>query len=293
MAEVGIFVAQDAGYYADEGLNLEIKPGGFGLDPFKMVAAGSDDIGVGGAVNLLLAREKGLPVVAIAAEFQETPVGFIVRADSAIRSFPDFAGKRVGIQTGTDTDTLYRALLQHHNMDADAIDEVAIQYDPTPFVTGRIDVLPGYVTNQPITLANRGIATRVITAKESGLEIYGNIYFVTQESLEKRPDTIAAFLRATRRGWELALSSPEAAMAAMQKRSDDFEEADLRSIHAAVKPFILPPDSSADLLMQMTAEKWQRTAAVLNAAGLAESSDSWADAYTPASTSNPAKNDAD
>jgi len=45
--------------------------------------------------------------------------------------------------------------------------------------------------------------------------------------------------------------------------------------------------------MQMTAEKWQRTAAVLNAAGLAESSDSWADAYTPASTSNPAKNDAD
>ena len=58
MAEVGIFVAKDKGFYEKEGIDLEIKPGGFGLDPLKLVAAGSDEFGVGGAVNLLLARER-------------------------------------------------------------------------------------------------------------------------------------------------------------------------------------------------------------------------------------------
>ncbi|MGJ3242094.1 MAG: ABC transporter substrate-binding protein [Opitutales bacterium] len=278
MAEVGIFVAQDAGFYAEEGLDLDVKPGGFGLDPFKMVAAGSDTFGVGGAVNLLLARQKELPVVAVAAEFQETPVGFIVRTNSGIDGFTDFIGKRVGVQTGTDTDTLYRALLHHHAMRAEEIQEVAIQYDPTPFVAGRIDVLPGYVSNQPITLANQGIPVRVITARESGFDIYGNVYFVTESTLRERPSIVAAFLRATYRGWERALASPETAVAAMQQRSKDFGEADLRAIHAAVQPFIRPPGTS-DALMRMSPGKWQRTADVLSAAGLTEPTDDWADAF--------------
>src|ERR1035441_5991968 len=104
MAEVGIFVAKDKGFYEKEGINLEIKPGGFGLDPLKLIAAGSDTFGVGGAVNLLLAREKGMPLVAIAAEFQHTPVGFIVRKDSGIKNFPGFRGRKVGVQTGADTE---------------------------------------------------------------------------------------------------------------------------------------------------------------------------------------------
>lgn len=291
MAEVGIFVAEDAGFYAAEGLALEIKPGGFGLDPFKMVAAGSDTLGVGGAVNLLLAREKGLPVVAIAAEFQDTPVGFITHADSGITTVPDFVGKRIGIQTGTDTDTLYRALLQRFKLDAAQMSEVPIQYDPTPFIAKRIDVLPGYLTNQPITLANRGIPTHTITAKASGLDIFGNVYFVTTDTLQRRPEVVAAFLRATRRGWELALASPEASIAALQKRSKDFAEADLRRIHAAVKPFILPPDAP-DSLMQMSPERWKNTATVLHAAGLSRSSETWVDAFVPYSAA-PARPHAD
>jgi ABC-type nitrate/sulfonate/bicarbonate transport system substrate-binding protein len=243
-----------------------------------MVAAKSDLIGVGGAVNLLLAREKGLPVKAIAAEFQKTPVGFIVHANSGIETFSDFRGKRIGIQTGTDTETLYRALLHHHGMDATEVTEVPIQYDPSPFVTGRIDVLPGYLTNQPITLANRGIPTRVITAEAAGLNVYGNVYFVTEDTLEQKPELVDAFLRATLRGWELALSSPELAVAALRKRSKDFEERDLLRIHAAVEPFILPPEVPNSLL-QMSVERWGETASALEATGLSTDHEAWREAF--------------
>ena len=56
MAEVGILVAKEKGFFQKEGLDVTIEPGGFGLDPIKLVAAGSNDFGIGGAGNLLLAR---------------------------------------------------------------------------------------------------------------------------------------------------------------------------------------------------------------------------------------------
>ena len=156
MAEVGVFVAKEQGYFAKEGLDVTIEPGGFGLDPVKLVATGANEFGVGGAGNILLARAQGVPVVAIAAEFQETPVGFIAKAKSGIKDFKGFKGKRVGIQTGADTDVLYRALLVKNGMTGKDVREVPIQFDMTPFLSGAIDVLPGYVTNQPITQQGKG-----------------------------------------------------------------------------------------------------------------------------------------
>ena len=267
MAEVGILVAKDKGFYEKEGIDLEIKPGGFGLDPLKLVAAGSDDVGVGGAVNLLLAREKGIPLVAVAAEFQNTPVGFIVRKDSGILNFQDFKGRKVGVQTGTDTDTLYRALLAKSGMSAKAVHEVPIQFDPTPFVSKQIDVLPGYVTNQPITLKNQGIETAVITAASQGLSVYGNVYFVSEETLKNNPDLVRRFLRATKAGWEQAMGNRADAIAAIKARSKDFSDADLESIHAAVMPFINPDEASVPLL-GMTRGRWESTYGVLIKAGL-------------------------
>jgi NitT/TauT family transport system substrate-binding protein len=266
MAEVGIFVAKDKGFYAEEGIDLEIKPGGFGLDPLKLVAAGSDTFGVGGGVNLLLAREKGLPLVSIAAEFQETPVGFIARKDSGTVNFSDFKGRRVGIQTGADTDTIYRALLKKFNMTSSDVKEVPIQFDPTPFVSGQIDVLPGYVTNQPITLANQRIETKVITAASQGLNIYGNVYFASEKCLKDNPDLAKRFLRATKKGWEVALASPPDAIASIRARSKDFSDADLEKIHAAVIPFIQP--SGGQSLLAQDLEKWKATQKALIDSGL-------------------------
>jgi NitT/TauT family transport system substrate-binding protein len=267
MAEVGIFVAKDKGFYEKEGIDLEIKPGGFGLDPLKLIAAGSDAFGVGGAVNLLLAREKGMPLVAIGAEFQHTPVGFIVRKDSGIKNFPDFRGRKVGVQTGADTDTLYRAMLAKFGMSAKDVREVPIQFDPTPFVSRQIDVLPGYVSNQPITLKNQGVETAVITAASQGLNAYGNVYFVSDKTLKERPDLVLRFIRATKAGWEYAMNNRDGAISAMKARSKDFGDADLQAIHAAVMPFIRPDEPSVPLL-GMTRSRWEATYDVLVKAGL-------------------------
>jgi NitT/TauT family transport system substrate-binding protein len=278
MAEVGVFVAKDLGFYQEQGIDLEIQPGGFGLDPFKLVAAGTDTFGVGGAVNLLLARDKDVPVVAVGAEFQNTPVGFITRKSSGIASFTDFRGKRVGVQTGADTDTLYRALLSKFGMTSNDVHEVPIQFDMTPFMSGAIDVLPGYVTNQPITLRNQGVETISITAASQGWHIYGNVYFVSKATLDSNPDLVVRFLRATRRGWEKALESRESAVAAVRSRSKDFSDEDLNAIYDSVASFVRPDRKDVPLL-GMTAERWEATHGVLSRSGLSSGSRPVKDAF--------------
>lgn len=266
MAESGLFVAHDKGLFQRNGLNVKIEQGGFGLDPIKLVATGTNDFGVAGAGNLLLARSQGVPVVAIAAEFQHTPVGFITHAGSGIRDFKDFKGKRIGIQTGADTDVLYRALLARNGMTSADVHEVPIQFDPSPFVNGRIDVLPGYVTNQPVTLRGKGINVEVISAASQGLNYYGNVYFTSEKMLREHPDRVRQFLAAAREGWELTLRDKAVATAAVQQRAKDFQASELNVIYDSVMPFIRSEDPVP--LLGMTEERWRTTAQVLVDAGL-------------------------
>jgi NitT/TauT family transport system substrate-binding protein len=278
MAEVGVFIAQDKGYFRDEQIDLKIEPGGFGLDPIKLVAAGTDDFGVAGAGNLLLARAQGVPVVAIGAEFQDTPVGFVVRKDSGITTFKDFRGKRVGIQTGADTDVLYRALLARNGMKSSDVKEVPIRYDAIPFVSGQIDVLPGYVTNQPVTLRSQNIEVSVISASSQGLNYYGNVYFTSEKMLREHPERVRGFLAAVSKGWNTAIQDEATAIAAVQSRSPDFNANDLKTIYAAVMPFIRPEDGQP--LLSMTAQRWATTGQVLVDAGLLKINDGVSKVYT-------------
>lgn len=278
MAESGVFVAREKGHFAAHGLRVEIHPGGFGLDPFKLVAAGSDQFGVGGAGNLLLARERGVPVVAIAAEFQSTPVGFITRRDSGIVSFPQFRGKRVGIQTGADTDVLYRALLAKHQMTKADVVEVPIQYEMTPFVSGQIDILPGYVTNQPITLRANGVEVNVITASSQGLTYYGNVFFTSEDMIRQNPDTVRRFVAALADGWQQALSNKADAISSLQAFTKDFKVNELELIYDAVMPFVRP-DGNAPVL-GMERSRWDSTYQVLKGAGLSSNPMPTDKAYT-------------
>ena len=278
MAEVGVFVAQDENYFRDEGLDVKVEPGGFGSDPIKLVAAGTDDFGVAGAGNLLLARAEGVPVVAIGAEFQNTPVGFIVHKGSGISTFKDFRGKRVGIQTGADTDVLYRALLARNGMTSADVHEVPIQFDATPFVSDQIDVLPGYVTNQPVTLKSQGTSVDVISAASQGLNYYGNVYFTSERMLREHPERVREFLSAVRRGWTTAFENEPAAIRAIQHKTSDFNANDLGLIYKSVVPFIHPDDG--DQLLSMSSQRWDTTRQVLQDAGLLKSKIDVSAAYT-------------
>ncbi|HEV2122146.1 MAG TPA: ABC transporter substrate-binding protein, partial [Chloroflexota bacterium] len=92
----GFFVAQDKGYYKDEGINLTINPTAQNLPEIQAIATKADLIGLSGSTSLLKARGQGIPVKAFGALFQKGPGCFIWLEKSGIKGVKDFKGKRLG-----------------------------------------------------------------------------------------------------------------------------------------------------------------------------------------------------
>lgn len=267
LAYAGLYIAKDKGFFEEEGLDVTLQPGGFGLDPIKQVATGADSFGIAGAGNVLMARTQGIPVVAIGAYFQVNGVGFMTRKDSGITSFKQFKGKRVGIQTGSDTDTLYRALLVRNGLTPKDVKEIPIQYDMVPFLTKQIDVLPGYVTNQPITLRGQGVETNVITAASEGVRFYGSAFITSESLIREKPETVAKFMRAMAKGWKVFFENKDEAVAAARKWAPEFDPKDLPHIYDAAMPLI-KGDTPELPINGMVEERWKVTEKVLRDAGL-------------------------
>src|SRR5690554_8034974 len=92
----GYFVAQEKGFYAEEGLDVTILDGG-NVNPTVQVGSGNADFGTDWVANMLAQREQGLNVVTIAQVFQDSGYRMVALADSGIEEIADLAGTTVGV----------------------------------------------------------------------------------------------------------------------------------------------------------------------------------------------------
>jgi NitT/TauT family transport system substrate-binding protein len=208
----GELVAARAGLFNEQGLDIEIKPGGFDADPIRLVASGADTIGVSGADSFLLARAKGVPIVAIGAGYLRSAVVYYSLSKSGIRSPQDFIGKRVGYQAGQDTATIYEALLAKLGIARRSMEEVPVRFDFSPLITGEVDVWPGYIATQSYALNKRGIAYNLIEPSSYGIDVLGTVYFVTENTFRNKFDLLRRFMKAVVSGWALTYSNYDKAV---------------------------------------------------------------------------------
>lgn len=208
----GYIVALRKGYYADAGLEVSLGQGGPDLVPLPLVASGNDSFGSTGADTIFIAREEGIPVVALATWFQTSPVAFMVHSDSGISSARDFPGRRVAMFYGDNVETEYLAMLQAAGVDRSSIREIPGDYSIVPFLERRIDVWPVYAADQPNTARMAGAEVDLIFSRDYGVQLMGDVLFTTESFLRDNPRTVQAFVNATLRGWEDAIADPDEAI---------------------------------------------------------------------------------
>lgn len=198
-------------------LDLTIEPAYEGVDPLKMIISGQNQIGIISAEKLYLAIDKGADLVAIGVIDYITPTVFMSKKKLNIIKPEDLYGKKVGIQSGGATESVYKALKNICKLDEKKINEIQIGFDMKPFINGTFDVRPGFIFDEVVYLDLEKIEYNLIEPSKFGLNFPGRVYFTTRDFYEKNPEVIKNFIYCMADGWINALENPNEAIKTLKE----------------------------------------------------------------------------
>jgi len=206
---VGVYLAQTNGYFAAQGLNVEITHSSGQGEHLKLLLQGSVDVTTAASDAFLQRRSEGLPVTAFALLGQRSDRAYAVLESSDIRSPRDWEGHLVGFKIHPTPD--YVAMLVANGVDRGRIQEVPVGFDPRLLAAGKVDVYPVFESNEPDTLQRLGVAVRLFRPTDYGVPGLGLTYLTRQELVDTDANLLERFLKATLRGIAFAREDPETA----------------------------------------------------------------------------------
>ena len=207
---LGEVYAKREGFFEKEGVDLEIIPGGPGVDGVASVAAGRSELGqLSSSPSLMLARSAGIPVKAIGAGFQKHPFTYYSLEKSPIREPRDFIGKTIATQPTAVI--LLRALLAKNGIREDQVEIVKMGSDMNQLMSGQAHAVTGWLTNvNALKVIGDGRVDLMLW--DAGLQLYANVYYATDEMLDDQHDALVSFMTGAARGWDAARKNPEKAV---------------------------------------------------------------------------------
>jgi putative hydroxymethylpyrimidine transport system substrate-binding protein len=178
-------VAQEKGYFKDEGLEVQLIPP---ADPSivpRLVSTGEVDIGVHYQPNLYLDHAAGLPLVRFGT-LVETPLNTItVLADGPIKSLKDLKGKTIGFSVAGFEDAMLTRMLAAEGVDIKDVTLVNVNFSLSPsLIGGKVDATVGGFRNFELTqMRLEGHEGRSFFPEEHGVPVYDELIFVTRKAL--------------------------------------------------------------------------------------------------------------
>ena len=275
----GFYIAKDKGFYESEGLEVSIQPGGPDFPAVQMVAGGNEQFGVTGADQILVARGKGVPVVAVAVLYRKSPFVLFSLKQSGIEKPEQFRGHKVGVKLGGNEELIYRAVLAKSGASAKDLTEIPVKFDLTPLLSGQVDVWPGYVINEVITAREKAFDVNVIWPSDYGVNLYADTVFTTEKMLKERPQAVRKFVAATLKGWSYAVAHPDEAAQVTVKFGNKLDYAHELAMMRASIPLI---KAGGDAIGVSRPSEWEGLQAMLVEAGFQKAKVDVTQAFTNA-----------
>ncbi len=208
----GILLAQERGWYAEAGIDLTVKGWEEDISSIDDVVTGKAQIGVGEGSSIIEARAQGHNIKAIAVQFQRAPACLISKKTTGIKTPGDLEGKRIGTNSTSDT-LMTTIVLLYGGLQYEDITPVEVGWNVQPLLDDAVDVLPGYMNNEPLVLKAQGYDVTYMPAFKYGYDFYTGVYFVSETLIAEQPELIRSFLDVTLRGWKAAFHDPAATAA--------------------------------------------------------------------------------
>jgi ABC-type nitrate/sulfonate/bicarbonate transport system substrate-binding protein len=200
---VGAYVAQEKGFFTQEGLDVTITHSPGHGEHLQLLAAGEVHVTTQDAAVLLKRRsDPGLPLVSIALIGQRGQQAFAALASSGLETPKDWEGHLVGYK-GTPPPDLF-ALLKAVDADPTLVELVNVGFDPRVLTEGQVDVYPVYKSNEPFLIRSWGYDLVLWDVADYGVPTLGLTYVTSDQILEENPDMLVRFLRAAIHGIQYA-----------------------------------------------------------------------------------------
>lgn len=207
----GMYTAKAEKYYEDAGLDVTIDPAGPNISPIQSVVSGVNEFGIAGAEQIITAIDNGVPIVAVAVIYRETPEALASKKALNITKPKDLEGKTVGVIYGDD-ENLYRMFLKKNNIDPKSINEVPAITGTSQILTDKVDAKMAYEMNDAVLLKLEGEEVNVLKFRDYGVKVYADTIFTTKEMIEKEPEKVRKFVNASIKGWKETINNPEKAI---------------------------------------------------------------------------------
>jgi NitT/TauT family transport system substrate-binding protein len=218
----GFMVALDQGFYAQEGLNVDIGPGKGSGSTAQLVASKATQFGFADGFVVGNGVSKGMNIRTVAGIYRRNPTAVLVLADSDINTPKDLEGKSIGITQGSAQGQQWPAFVKGCSLDGSKIRVVNIDPAGTPpaLITRQVAAIAGFAQGQAPSVEVRGnLKTRVFWFADCGVTAVSNGVIVHNDFLKEEPELIRGFVRASLRGFLYGRAHPDEMVAIVKKFS--------------------------------------------------------------------------
>jgi NitT/TauT family transport system substrate-binding protein len=247
-------VAQDRGYFREEGLDVVIDEGAVPLDPINRVVSGSHDIGFAD-INALIRYRDQNPNAAVKAVFMvynRPPYSIVSRKSRGVTEPKHLEGKKVGIPPNGTTLGEWPLFAKLNDIDTSKVfvEPIGIPVRVPMLAAGQIDAALGYSFRVYVDLKDRGVPVDdivLLQMADYGLKLYGSAIIVNGKLAAEKPEAVSAFLRASVRGLRDTIRNPGSAIDALLKRDESAKkEVELERLRMAIRDNLITPEVRAN-----------------------------------------------
>ncbi|WP_102275486.1 ABC transporter substrate-binding protein [Cytobacillus massiliigabonensis] len=210
-----IYVAKEKGYFADEGLNVNIEMPADTNDPLKLAATGKVDLAISYQTQLLVSRAEGIPVVSVAALVRHSLDAIMFKKESGIQSPKDLEGKNIGYPSASVNEAVVSTMVKKDGGDINKVKMTDVGWDlMSSLATDHVDALTGaYINHELVLLKKEGYDMDILKLTDFGVPDNYELVVVTGEkTLKKKKAAIEKFWQAVTKAQEDVKKDPDAAL---------------------------------------------------------------------------------
>ena len=214
------FLGIDKGYYADENIDLIVRQGNGSGNAVRLVANKDDTFAYAASASMIGLVAQGAPIISVVVIDAEGVDAVLCRPDSGILEFKDLEGKKVMTTAGAGVNTFFSVACKNAGVDISKIEliNVAESAIVTSYLEGLAPAILGGIDDKPAQIvANGGEQPIIFNYADYGVYQPGYSIVVNKDTLEKNPDLVRRFVKATLRAVKAAEADPDASIASLLK----------------------------------------------------------------------------